>query len=68
VLRFGGKQFSIKVLPVRLMSQPGPVGIATLPDRTLIPVAHLFMKAIREVAKPMTERSTGAPHRLVRNN
>ena len=68
VLRFGGKQFSIKVLPVRLMSQPGRVGIVTLQDRTLSPVAHLFMKAIREVAKPMTDRSTGAPHRLVRND
>jgi len=68
VLRFGSKQFSIKVLPVKLMSQPGPVGIGTLQDRTLSPVAHLFMTAIREVARPMAVRSIGAPHRVARGN
>ncbi len=68
VLRFGGKQFSIKVLPVKLMSQPGPVGIVTLQDRTLSPVAHLFMNAIREVARPMAVGSIGAPHRVARGN
>jgi DNA-binding transcriptional LysR family regulator len=53
VLHFGSKQFSIKVLPIKLNSQPGPVGIVTLKDRTLSPVAHLFMQAVREIAKPL---------------
>jgi len=30
VLHFGGKQFSLKILPVKLMSQSGPVGVVIL--------------------------------------
>jgi DNA-binding transcriptional LysR family regulator len=57
VLHFGGKQFPIKILPVKLMTQPGPVGITTLQNRTLNPVADLFIGAVREIATSMTERS-----------
>src|SRR3954452_20420966 len=43
VLHFGGKQFSLKILPVKLMSQSGPVGVVILKDRALSPVVDLFV-------------------------
>ena len=52
VLRFGGWERSIKVLPIDLVAS-GPVGIITLKNRTLTPVAQLFIDCAREVAKPM---------------
>jgi hypothetical protein len=43
---------SIKVLLIELPIQPAPVGIVTLKNRTLSPVAQLFVRHAREVAKP----------------
>jgi DNA-binding transcriptional LysR family regulator len=54
VLCFGAKRMSIKVLPIELPIQPAPVGIVTLKNRTISPVAQLFIKHAREVAKPLT--------------
>ena len=54
VLRFGGWERSIKVLPIDLAAS-GPVGIITLKNRTLTPVAQLFIDCAREVAKPMAK-------------
>ena len=42
VLRFGGWERSIKVLPIDLAANGGVVGIITLKNRTLTPVAQLF--------------------------
>jgi DNA-binding transcriptional LysR family regulator len=55
MLRFCGKRLSLKVLPVELPIQPRlrPVGIITLKNRTLSPVAQLFIDCAREVAKPL---------------
>src|SRR5215467_14459662 len=52
VLRFGGWERSIKVLPIDLAAASGPVGIITLKNRTLTPAAQLFIDCAREVAKP----------------
>jgi DNA-binding transcriptional LysR family regulator len=52
VLRFGGWQRAIKILPIDLAAR-GPVGIVTLKNRTLTPAAQLFIDSAREVAKPM---------------
>ena len=52
ILRFGGWERSIKVLPIDLAA-PGPVGIVTLKNRTLTPAAQLFIDCAHEVAKPM---------------
>ena len=60
VLWFGPKLSSIKVLSVRLPTTPWPIGITTLKDRTISPVAQLFIDCAREVAKPLaraTQRS-----------
>jgi DNA-binding transcriptional LysR family regulator len=43
----------IKILPVKLTPQRGPVGIVKLKGRTVSPVARLFIDAIRQVAKPL---------------
>lgn len=55
MLRFSDKRLSMKVLPVDLPIQPRlrSVGIITLKNRTLSPVAQLFIACAREVAKPL---------------
>jgi DNA-binding transcriptional LysR family regulator len=53
VLHFSGRDFWGKRLAIKLVSQPGPVGIVTLQNRTLSPVTHLLIKAVREVANTM---------------
>jgi DNA-binding transcriptional LysR family regulator len=55
VLRFS-KRPEIKVLPVKLQYSPVPVGIVTLKNRTLSPVAQLFIDCAREVAKPLAQK------------
>jgi DNA-binding transcriptional LysR family regulator len=44
ILRFGGRDLSLKVLPIELPAQPRPVGIVTLKNRTLSPVAKQFIE------------------------
>jgi DNA-binding transcriptional LysR family regulator len=55
VLRFS-KRPEIKVLPVELQHARAPIGIVTLKNRTLSPVAQLFIHNAREVAKPLARR------------
>jgi DNA-binding transcriptional LysR family regulator len=50
------KRPGIKVLPVKLQYAEAPVGIVTLKNRTLSPVAQLFIETAREVAKPLARR------------
>jgi DNA-binding transcriptional LysR family regulator len=52
-LRFPARRSEIKVLPVELPLARVPVGIVTLKNRTLSPVARLFIDAAHEVAKPL---------------
>jgi DNA-binding transcriptional LysR family regulator len=56
VLWFGSKRSSIKVLPIRLPAIPWPIGILTLKDRTINPLAQLFIETAREVTKPLAKR------------
>jgi DNA-binding transcriptional LysR family regulator len=51
VLRFSTRRPELKVLPVELLTARVSVGIVTLKNRTLSPVAQLFIKCAREVAK-----------------
>jgi DNA-binding transcriptional LysR family regulator len=57
MLRFCGKRLSLKILPVELPIQPRlrSVGVITLKNRTLSPVAQLFIDCAREVAKPLAK-------------
>jgi DNA-binding transcriptional LysR family regulator len=50
-LRFPIRRPEFKVLPVELPMAPVPSGIVTLNNRTLSPVAQLFVDAARKVAK-----------------
>jgi hypothetical protein len=40
---------------VAVKTQPHPVGIMTLKNRTLSPLAERFIDCAREVAKPLTD-------------
>jgi DNA-binding transcriptional LysR family regulator len=51
ILRFPTERTRIKVLPIELPLPRVPVGIVTLKNRTLSPVAKLFIECAREVAK-----------------
>jgi DNA-binding transcriptional LysR family regulator len=55
VLRFS-KSPKVTVLPVKLQHARAPVGIISLKNRTLSPVAQLFIETAREVAKPLARR------------
>jgi DNA-binding transcriptional LysR family regulator len=50
-LRFSAARTSLKVLPVALKVQPPPIGVATLKQRTISPVAKLFIETLRDTAK-----------------
>jgi DNA-binding transcriptional LysR family regulator len=56
LLRFGAKRLSISVLPVKLPTAHGPVGILLLKARTPAPVASLFIDCIRNVARPLAAK------------
>jgi len=51
MLRFSAQRLQLKILPVKLPIQPWPVGIVTLKNRMLTPVARLFIDCARAVAK-----------------
>ncbi len=58
VLRFPTRRADIKVLPVELPMARVPIGIVTLKNRTLSPVAQLFIEHAREVAKPLAKQKS----------
>ena len=55
-LAFRTRRPELKVLPVELPMARMPVGIVTLKNRTLSPVAKLFIEHAREVAKSLMKR------------
>jgi len=57
-LRFPTRRPEIKVLPVALPTPNSPIGVITLKNRTISPVAQLFIDCAREVAKPMAMRKS----------
>jgi DNA-binding transcriptional LysR family regulator len=56
MLRFGANRLSLKALPIELPIRPRPVGIVTLKNRTISPVAQLFIACAREVTRPLAQR------------
>ena len=52
MIRLSAKHLPAKVLPVDIPNPPRPVVIVTMKNRTLSPVAKLFIEIMREVAKP----------------
>jgi DNA-binding transcriptional LysR family regulator len=58
VMRFGGKQMRLKVLPVKVLSPPAPVGFITVKGRTLTPLAERFIECTRKVAQSDIPRTS----------
>jgi DNA-binding transcriptional LysR family regulator len=54
-LTFPVENPALKRLPIDLPTAHGPVAIITLKNRTLSPVAQLFIEHAREVAKPLAK-------------
>ena len=55
IMRFPGTPASIKVLPVDLSTTRRQIGIITLKNRTLSPLAQIFIECAREIAKPLAK-------------
>jgi DNA-binding transcriptional LysR family regulator len=55
-LKFSTGRRGLKILPVKLPTAPVPNGIVTLKNRTLSPLAKLFIEHARAVAKPMAKK------------
>jgi DNA-binding transcriptional LysR family regulator len=55
-LKFSIRRPELKVLPVELPMARVPSGIVTLKNRTLSPVAQLFIDGARKVAKPLAKK------------
>jgi DNA-binding transcriptional LysR family regulator len=61
-LKFAEHRVPLKVLSVRLPIEPRPVAVITLKDRTISPVAQVFIQCARELTKNLADPSS-APHR-----
>jgi DNA-binding transcriptional LysR family regulator len=53
MLKIRGRHSQLKALPVTLPNARMPIGIITLKNRTLTPLAQVFIEAIRVTAKSM---------------
>jgi DNA-binding transcriptional LysR family regulator len=51
VLRSNAKSWGVKILPVDFATRPMAVTIVTLKNRTLSPVAQIFIEHVRAVAR-----------------
>jgi DNA-binding transcriptional LysR family regulator len=51
-----GKGLPLRPLPIKLNAPVRPAGIVTLKNRTLGPVAKLFINCAREVAGPLAKQ------------
>ena len=56
IVRFSGRPPVLAALPVDLGIADVPMGIARLAKRTPSPVARLFVKHARELARPLANR------------
>jgi DNA-binding transcriptional LysR family regulator len=60
VLKFGTNLPPLKVLPVELPVPTWPLGVMTLKNRTISPVAQIFLDCAHEVLKPLQHRNNAA--------
>jgi DNA-binding transcriptional LysR family regulator len=58
VMRFGSKQMHIKVLPIKVLAPPTPIGFVRVKDRTLTPLAERFVECSRKVANSNIGRTS----------
>jgi DNA-binding transcriptional LysR family regulator len=62
LLHFTDSPSPLKVLPIKLPVGPRPVAIVSLKNRTLSPVAKLFIDCAREVTKPLAKAASSSSH------
>jgi DNA-binding transcriptional LysR family regulator len=55
MLHLSAKRLGLKIVPVDFPFEPWPVGIVTLRNRTLNPVAQLFIESARKIVKPFAK-------------
>lgn len=60
-LNFPTKSTTFTALPIELPISRKPLGVVTLKNRTLNPLAQLFITCAREVAKPFASKSARLP-------
>lgn len=60
LMKFPTNHPAIKVLPIELPTTRRPIGLFTLKNRALSPLAQLFIDCTREVAKSISARRGGA--------
>jgi DNA-binding transcriptional LysR family regulator len=53
IFQFGGRNRPLKILPIKIPTGPRPVAIMRLKNRTLSPVAKVFIDCTRAVARAM---------------
>jgi DNA-binding transcriptional LysR family regulator len=53
LMQFGGRKWPLKILPIKVPAKPRPVAIMRLKNRTLSPVARVFVDSARAVARAM---------------
>jgi DNA-binding transcriptional LysR family regulator len=53
MLKVVWRNLALKALPVALPNSPMPIGLITLKNRTLTPLAQLFIENVRALAKPL---------------
>jgi DNA-binding transcriptional LysR family regulator len=58
LLEFYANRFALQKLPIDLPIEPFAVAIVTLKNRTISPVAQLFIDCARDVARPLANRRT----------
>jgi DNA-binding transcriptional LysR family regulator len=56
LLQFYTNRFALKTLPIELPTKPFSVAVITLKNRTISPVAQLFIDCAREVADVLAKR------------
>jgi DNA-binding transcriptional LysR family regulator len=61
LLNFYAERFALKRLPIELPIEPFSVAIVTLKNRTISPVAQLFIDHAREVAATLAKRQSTRP-------
>jgi len=55
LVEFSAKRFSLKALPIEMPIPLVSVGVITMKNRTINPVARLFIEAAREVTRPLSK-------------
>jgi DNA-binding transcriptional LysR family regulator len=57
MLHFGANRLRVKTLPVAIPMKSQPAEIITLRNRTLTPIAGLFIEELRALTRPMAKAS-----------